>query len=136
MLKRMWSDDEGVLTFEWILLLTLLVIGVIGGIAGIRDALIHEGESVAMAVVSLDQSYDTNGFTNDLTTGSGPPYQGPLAVSVGPFAGVDSGACTSSASSSGFWDFGEVGSGRAVLNDPQQTILADPAGGDGLCTVN
>ena len=39
MLKRLWREDEGVLTFEWILLLTLLVIGVIGGVAGIRDAI-------------------------------------------------------------------------------------------------
>ena len=39
MLKRMWREDEGVLTFEWILLTTLLVIGVVGGISGVRDAI-------------------------------------------------------------------------------------------------
>ena len=53
MLKRLLREDEGVLTFEWILLLTLLVIGVIGGIAGIRDAIIHECQGVVGAVMSL-----------------------------------------------------------------------------------
>ena len=57
MLKRLWREDEGILTFEWILLLTLLVIGVVGGVAGIRDAIIHECQGVVGAMVSLDQSY-------------------------------------------------------------------------------
>ena len=43
MLMRFGCEDEGVLTFEWIMLLTLLVIGVIGGVAGIRDAISQEG---------------------------------------------------------------------------------------------
>ena len=58
MLKRVWREEEGVLTFEWILLMTLLVIGVIGGVAGIRDAVLHETQGVVGAMVSLDQSYE------------------------------------------------------------------------------
>ena len=50
MLMRLWREDEGVLTFEWIMLLTLLVIGVIGGVAGIRDAIIHECQGVVGAM--------------------------------------------------------------------------------------
>ncbi len=30
MLKRIWRDDEGFLTFEWILLITVLLIGIVG----------------------------------------------------------------------------------------------------------
>jgi len=57
MLKRMWREDEGVLTFEWILLTTLLVIGIVGAISGVRDAISVELGNVAGAMVSLDQSY-------------------------------------------------------------------------------
>lgn len=60
MLKRVWNEDEGVLTFEWILLLTILVIGVVGGLSAVRDALEHEAAGVAIAEVSLDQSWFVN----------------------------------------------------------------------------
>jgi Flp pilus assembly pilin Flp len=57
MLKRIWREDEGVLTFEWILLVTLLVISVVGGISGVRDAISLELGNVAGAIISVDQSY-------------------------------------------------------------------------------
>lgn len=56
-LQRIWNEDEGVLTFEWILLVTLLTIGVVGGIAAVRDAIIDELGDVAQAMLALDQSY-------------------------------------------------------------------------------
>ena len=57
LLSRIWREDEGVLSFEWVLLVTLLTIGVIGGIAAVRDAIIDELGDVAQAMVALDQSY-------------------------------------------------------------------------------
>ena len=57
MLKRAWTEDQGVLTFEWVLLVTLLTIGVVGGISAVRDAILSELGDVAQAMVSLDQSY-------------------------------------------------------------------------------
>jgi Flp pilus assembly pilin Flp len=56
-----WREDDGVLTFEWTLLLTLLVIGVISGLTGARDAVIDELGDVAHAAVSFDQSYSVEG---------------------------------------------------------------------------
>jgi Flp pilus assembly pilin Flp len=55
--SRIWREDEGVLTFEWILLITVLVIGIVGGLSAVRDALITELGDVVEAVISLDQSY-------------------------------------------------------------------------------
>lgn len=55
--NRVWREDEGVLTFEWILLITVLVIGIVGGVSAVRDALITELGDVAEAMVALDQSY-------------------------------------------------------------------------------
>ena len=45
------------LTFEWILLITLLAIGIVGGLSAVRDAIIDELGDVAGAAVSVDQSY-------------------------------------------------------------------------------
>jgi Flp pilus assembly pilin Flp len=56
-LKQIWSEDRGVLTFEWILLITLIVIGIVGGLSAVRDAVIDELGDVAGAVVHVDQSY-------------------------------------------------------------------------------
>lgn len=53
----MWKEDQGFLTFEWILLVTLLTIGIVSGIAAVRDATIDELGDVAQAMLSLDQSY-------------------------------------------------------------------------------
>ena len=57
LIHRAWGEDEGVLTFEWILLVTVLVIGVVGGLSAVRDAIICELGDVAEAMISLDQSY-------------------------------------------------------------------------------
>ena len=57
MLKRAWVEEQGVLTFEWVLLVTLLTIGVVGGIAAVRDAILSELGDLAQAMISLDQSY-------------------------------------------------------------------------------
>ena len=56
-IRRIWTEDEGVLTFEWVLLVTLLTIGVVSGLAAARDAVIDELGDVAQAMMALDQSY-------------------------------------------------------------------------------
>jgi len=79
---QVWREDDGVLAFEWVLLVTLLTIGIVGGIAAARDAIIDELGDVAQSMLALDQSY-TIAF--------------PLAVQVHAVA-------SSAASDSGFTD--------------------------------
>lgn len=62
-LNQLWQEDDGVLSFEWVLLLTLLVIGIVGGIAAARDAIIDELSDIATAAVALDQSYTLMGVS-------------------------------------------------------------------------
>lgn len=62
-LARMWTEDDGVLSFEWTLLLTLLTIGIVAGLAGARDAIIDELGDVAQAAQAIDQSYTLQGFS-------------------------------------------------------------------------
>ena len=54
---HVWTEEDGVLSFEWTLLLTLLTLGIVGGLAAARDAIIDELGDVAEAAQSFDQSY-------------------------------------------------------------------------------
>lgn len=54
---QVWREEQGVLTFEWILLLTILVIGILGGTAAVRDAVSTELFDVAGAATAVDLSY-------------------------------------------------------------------------------
>ena len=58
-----WTEDDGVLSFEWTLLLTLLTLGIVGGLAAARDAIIDELGDVAQAAQAFDQSYFLAGIT-------------------------------------------------------------------------
>lgn len=56
-LRAMWREDDGVLSFEWVLVTTLLVISIVGGLAAARDAIIDELGDAAQAMLALDNSY-------------------------------------------------------------------------------
>lgn len=81
--KRRWREEEGVLSFEWTLLVTLLTLGIVAGLSASRDALIDELGDVAQAMLAVDHS-----MTIDF----------PLQMSVHDASDV------SSASDSGFTD--------------------------------
>ena len=54
---QLWKQDDGVLSFEWVLLATLLTFGVVGGLCAARDAIIDELGDVAQSMLALDGSY-------------------------------------------------------------------------------
>ena len=56
-IKQVWNEEDGVLAFEWTLLLTLLTIGIVSGVAGARDAIIDELGDTAQVMLAIDQSY-------------------------------------------------------------------------------
>lgn len=67
LIARAWRETDGVLSFEWTVLTSVLTIGAVAGIASVRDAVQDEMADVAEAMTSLDQSYR---------------IQGPLIISV------------------------------------------------------
>jgi Flp pilus assembly pilin Flp len=76
---KLWRDDDGVLSFEWTLLLTLLTIGIVSGLTAARDAIIDELGDVAEAAQAIDQSFslaaqmidfDGNGSIDFMTSAS------------------------------------------------------------------
>jgi Flp pilus assembly pilin Flp len=64
-LHRIWHEEEGVLSFEWTLLLTLLTIGIVSGLSAARDAVIDELGDIAQAAQGIDQSYSLAGLEID-----------------------------------------------------------------------
>jgi len=60
---RLASENDGVLSFEWVLLLTLLTIGIVSGVTAARDAIIDELGDVAEAAQGFDQSYSLAAVT-------------------------------------------------------------------------
>lgn len=79
--NRLRQEDQGVLTFEWVLLITVLVIGIVGGLSAVRDALLTELGDVSEGMISLDQSYsvldpwDIRVPNADIDSASGSSYQ-------------------------------------------------------------
>jgi hypothetical protein len=98
LLQAAWREDDGVLSFEWVLLITVIVIGIVGGLAAARDAIIDELGDSAESMMALDQS-----FAIDF----------PLLVGVNCTPGDP---ILSGASNSGFTDF-------AVYEDCGRTSL-------------
>jgi hypothetical protein len=75
LIARITTEDDGVLTFEWVLMVTIIVIGIVSGIAASRDAIIDEMGDVAGAMLSLDQSYRID-YAPDVTIHIPPAFMG------------------------------------------------------------
>ncbi len=56
-LRQIWLEEDGLLAFEWTLLLTVLVIGIVSGVASVRDGIIDELGDIAQMMLAVDQSY-------------------------------------------------------------------------------
>jgi Flp pilus assembly pilin Flp len=52
--RRAARQRRGVLTLEWILLVTVIVIGIIGGLGAVRNATVGELRDLAEAISNLN----------------------------------------------------------------------------------
>ena len=88
-IKTAWREDDGVLSFEWVLLVTLLTIGIVSGVTAARDAIIDELADVAEAAISIDQSYTLADYTLGQITVFGSSYDDDTAADLAAFASCD-----------------------------------------------
>ena len=63
LISQIWTEEDGVLSFEWTLLLTLLTLGIVSGLSAARDAIIDELGDLAQAAGAMDQSYSFPALT-------------------------------------------------------------------------
>ena len=62
MMKQLWQDETGaIVSAEIVLVATILVIGMVTGLASLRDAVIEELADVGAAIGAMDQSYTVCG---------------------------------------------------------------------------
>ncbi|HZZ72054.1 MAG TPA: hypothetical protein VFE24_07355 [Pirellulales bacterium] len=52
--RKSRAARRGVLTLEWILLITVVVIGIIAGLGAVRDAILAELKDLADAILALN----------------------------------------------------------------------------------
>jgi Flp pilus assembly pilin Flp len=62
LVHKLWREEDGLLSFEWTLLIVLLVIGIVSGLGAARDVVIDELGDTAEAVLAFDQSYSFAGI--------------------------------------------------------------------------
>lgn len=88
LILRAMAEDDGLLSFEWVMLVTLLTIGVVAGATAARDGIVDELGDTAESMLAVDGSYRID-F--------------PLQVSINP-NGVGPGTVVGQASDSQFVD--------------------------------
>ncbi len=72
MLKKLWSDEGGaLLSMEFLLIATILVIGVIVGLSSVQTAVVTELADTASAIGALNQSYSSGGATGHHSSTNG-----------------------------------------------------------------
>jgi hypothetical protein len=74
MMKKLWNDEVGaIISAELVLVMTIVGIGMITGLASVRDAVIEELADVGAAIGSVDQSYSVGNVVahSAATAGSG-----------------------------------------------------------------
>jgi len=71
-LTQLWRDDMAfVVSSELVLIGTILVIGMIVGLASVRDQVIQELGDFAMAISQVNQSYSFSGITGHTSSVAG-----------------------------------------------------------------
>jgi Flp pilus assembly pilin Flp len=62
--RRLWDDDAGaLLAVEWVVIATILVLGLIPGLIAVRQGVLSELVEFANAALGLNQSYSFSGQT-------------------------------------------------------------------------
>ena len=75
-LMQLWRDDLGfVVSAELVLIGTILVIGMIVGLATLRDQVVQELGDVGAAISQLVQSYSFSGITGHTSSTAGSAFE-------------------------------------------------------------
>jgi hypothetical protein len=63
-LQKLWNDDAGaVIATELLFIITILVIGLIVGFVGLRNAIVTEYTELGNAILALSQGYSFGGLS-------------------------------------------------------------------------
>jgi len=75
LVKRLWNDEAGfIVSAELILIATIVVIGLLVGLAAVRDGIVSELSDVAGALQDVNQSYSIDGVVGHNANTAGFDY--------------------------------------------------------------
>jgi len=75
-LTQLWRDEQGfVVSAELVLIGTILVIGMIIGLATVRDQVVQELGDFALAIGQVNQSYSWSGITGHTSSVAGSAFE-------------------------------------------------------------
>jgi len=75
-LLKLWRDDSGaLLSFEWILLATILVLAMVVGLKSVQQAVLNELEDLAGAIGEINQTYNYGGVLGCCARINGSDFQ-------------------------------------------------------------
>src|SRR5579884_2068547 len=63
MMKKLWQDDAGIVALEYLLVATIIGLGLVVGLSNVEIALDTELTELANAITGLDQGYSFVGVT-------------------------------------------------------------------------
>lgn len=74
-MRNLWNDEAGfIVSAELVLIATIMVIGLIVGMATVRDQVIQELADVAQAISNINQSYSWSGVTGHTSSVAGSSF--------------------------------------------------------------
>jgi Flp pilus assembly pilin Flp len=62
-MMKLWQDDDGIVALEYLLVATIVGLGLVVGLAAVEGALDSELTELANAILTLDQSYSFTGIS-------------------------------------------------------------------------
>jgi Flp pilus assembly pilin Flp len=63
LMKQLWNDDGGaVIAIEFLFFITILIVGIIAGLVGVRAAVVAELTELANAILALSEGYSFSGL--------------------------------------------------------------------------
>jgi Flp pilus assembly pilin Flp len=67
---KLWADDAGIVALEYLLVATIVGLGLVVGLAAVNSAMTSELTELANAILSLNQDYSFTGKTLVTTNGN------------------------------------------------------------------
>ena len=66
LLNQLWQDDQGaIIATEYLFVVTILVIGLVVGLAGLREAINTELTELGNAILAVSQGFTVSGSSGD-----------------------------------------------------------------------
>ena len=101
LLHTFWADDRGaLLSIEFLLIATILVLGLVAGFTTLRNAVVAEFAELANAILTLSQGFSVGGLSGCCASVDGSQaidtpgsVNGPICTAATSFSVIDVAVC-------------------------------------------